>query len=77
MRNSHTQGIADFDFFYGNPGDRVVAGAWTGDGVSTPAVFRPGETTMYFRYTNSQGNADYEFSAGLADWLPVAGRLGQ
>jgi hypothetical protein len=38
-------------------------------------VFRPSNTTFYFRYTLTQGNADAQFvwhGAGM-DWLPVSG----
>ncbi len=73
FRDSHTQGIADFQFFYGNPGDRIVAGDWSGAGVDTPALFRPANQTFYFRYTNTQGVADFQLATGQAGWLPVAG----
>ncbi|MGB5730141.1 MAG: hypothetical protein WBN24_00830, partial [Acidimicrobiia bacterium] len=64
-------------FIFGDPGDRLVAGDWTGDGTFTPALFRPSNTTMYFRYTNTQGNADNQFIPipTHAAWLPVAGRM--
>ena len=60
-----------------DPSDRFVAGDWgVIDGVDTPAVFRPSNTTMYFRFTNSQGNADHQWTAGQPAWVPVAGRTG-
>jgi hypothetical protein len=46
------------------------------DGVDTPAVFRPSNTTFYFRYTNTQGNADTTLTFGQSPWLPVAGTFG-
>ena len=77
FRNSHTQGIADNEFFYGDPGDRLIAGDWgIVDGTDTPAVFRPSNTTWYFRYTNTEGIADSQFGWGASDWLPVAGTFG-
>jgi hypothetical protein len=77
FRNSHTQGNADAQFIFGDPGDRLVAGDWTGNAVFTPALFRPSNTTMYFRYTNTQGNADNEFMPipTNASWLPIAGKM--
>ena len=53
----HTPGVADSTFIFGDPGDRLVAGDWgaVGTGVDTPAVFRPGGTTFFFRHSNSQG----------------------
>jgi hypothetical protein len=77
FRNSHTQGNADNQFFFGDPGDRLVAGDWgIIGGTDTPAVFRPSTTTFYFRHANSQGNADSQFGWGSPGWLPVAGSFG-
>jgi hypothetical protein len=61
----------------GDPGDRLVAGDWgVVDGVDTPAVFRPSNTTFFFRHTNTQGNADATLVFGESPWLPVAGAFG-
>ena len=69
-------GNADGQFFFGNPGDRFVAGDWgIVDGNDTPAVFRPGNATFYFRHTNSQGPADELLQWGSGGWLPVAGEF--
>ncbi len=76
MRLTHTQGIADAEFFYGDPGDRIVAADWTGDEVDTVAIYRPSDAAFYFRYSNSAGVADHTVNWGDADWLPVAGDLG-
>jgi hypothetical protein len=76
FRNSHGQGVADHEFIFGDPGDRLMAGDWTGDGIDTPAVFRPGDITFYFRYSNTQGTADDWFSWGEPSFLPVAGHFG-
>jgi hypothetical protein len=76
FRNSHTQGVADNQFFFGDPGDRLVAGDWTGDGIDSPGLFRPGNHTVYLRYANTQGNADESKSVGSSSWLPVAGFFG-
>ena len=45
------------------------------DGEETPALFRPPDSTSYFRHTLTQGNADTQFTwhdAG-SGWLPVSG----
>lgn len=42
LRNSLTTGIADSQFDLGNPGDRVLACDWNGDGIDTPGIFRQG-----------------------------------
>ena len=71
-----TTGIADAEFYFGNPGDRFVAGDWgIIDGRDTPAVFRPSNTVFYFRHNLTQGNADSQFTwpAGNTNWIPVAG----
>jgi hypothetical protein len=39
-------------------------------------VFRPGNTTFYFRHSNTQGVADNQFALGEATYLPVAGNFG-
>ena len=74
FRNSHTQGIANAEFFFGDPDDRLVAGDWgVVDDVDTPAIFRPSLSRFFFRYTNTQGNADEEIQMGETRMLPVAG----
>ena len=75
-RNSNTTGIADNTFIYGDPGDRFVAGDWNSNGIASPGVFRPSNTTMYLRYENSQGNADASWNVGMNTWLPVSGVFG-
>ena len=59
-----------------DPGDRLVAGDWNDDGTFTPALFRPSNTTMYFRYTNTQGIADNQFIPTPTNptWLPISGQ---
>ena len=74
FRNSHTQGNAEASFIFGDPGDRLVAGDWGAvDGFDTPAVYRPADTTFYFRHTLTQGIADDTTSFGESPWLPVTG----
>jgi hypothetical protein len=80
FRNTHTIGFADVDYFFGIPDDRLVAGDWgVVDGVFTPAVFRPSNQTFFFRFTNTQGNADSQFvwpQPGAGTWRPVSGVMG-
>jgi hypothetical protein len=67
--------VADHEFIFGDPGDRLIAGDWTGDGIDTPAVFRPGNQRVYLRFSNSAGVADVEFLWGEPSSLPVAGHF--
>ena len=82
-RNTLTKGNAHNAFFFGNRGDRFVAGDWSDADISTaavkpdtPAIFRPGDATFYFRDSNSQGNATAALPFGNASFLPVAGDTG-
>jgi hypothetical protein len=62
-RETLSTGNADNEFFFGGPGDRFVAGEFLLDldkstlGYDSPAVFRPSNTTWYFKRINSQCNA--------------------
>jgi lysyl endopeptidase len=47
LRNSNSQGIADIDFFFGNPGDVPIAGDFDGDGCDTVSIYRPHEAAFY------------------------------
>ena len=76
FRNSHTQGNAEFEFFFGDPGDRFVGGDWTDNSTDTPGVFRPSQSTFYLKFANTQGNADAQFTYGSGSMLPVAGTWG-
>jgi hypothetical protein len=58
---------------YGVPTDRLVIGDWDGDGTDTVGVFRPSETTVYLRNTNTTGPADLAYFFGEAPWQPLAG----
>ncbi|MCB1246372.1 MAG: hypothetical protein KDB69_03820, partial [Acidimicrobiia bacterium] len=59
-----------------DPGDRLVAGDWNSNGQFTPALYRGSNTTMYFRYSNTQGVADHQWSGGQSSWIPVSGATG-
>ena len=75
FRLNHTQGIADAEFVYGDPGDRLVAAAWTG-GADSVGLFRPSNCTVFLRYDNTQGTADETHIYGPRTGLPVAGEFG-
>ena len=47
LRNSNTQGIADYEFFFGNPGDVPLIGDWNGDGKDTVSIYRQSEGRVY------------------------------
>ena len=77
--NTLTTGIADSDFFYGNPGDQIITGSWAEDptkGPDTVGLFRPSNGRFYLRFENSQGNANVDFAYGNVDMTGVAGDFG-
>ena len=72
-------GVADAQFIFGNPADRLVAGKWAQAGnlsKDTVGVFRPSTRTIYLKFSNSQGVADVSFPYGSASMWPVAGNFG-
>jgi hypothetical protein len=74
FRQTHTTGAADAEFFYGIPGDRLIAGDWgVVDGRYTMGIYRPSTQITYLRYWNSLGTANLDYYHGEPDWLPVAG----
>ncbi len=78
-RNTLTTGVADNQFFYGDPGDQIIAGRWAQNpspGPDTVGIFRPSLGTFYLRFTNTQGNADVSFVYGNANMAAVAGSFG-
>ena len=56
-------GVAEFDFFFGIPGDQVFVGDWDGDGADSLGISRGGK--MYLANTNATVVADLEFWFGL------------
>jgi subtilisin family serine protease len=59
-------GAAEYDYYYGNPGDAPFMGDWDGDGIDTPGLRRDANGFVYLRHSNSQGNADIEYFYGDA-----------
>ena len=64
FRNGNSTGVAEFEFFYGDPGDVIVAGDWDGDGDDTVAVYRPGDGRFYVNLDNAPGAADHTIYVG-------------
>jgi hypothetical protein len=60
-------GVADFNFFFGTPGDEVLVGDWNDDGIDTLGINRGGH--MFLTDTNGSGGlpvpTDYDFFFGV------------
>jgi len=57
-------GAADYDYYFGNPGDKPFVGDFNGDGMSTVGLHRESTGLVYFRNSNTQGVAEFEFYFG-------------
>ena len=57
-------GSADFDFFFGNPGDTPFVGDFDGDGIDTIGLYRQSTGFVYFTNTLATGSADLLFFFG-------------
>ncbi len=57
-------GAADFDYLFGDPGDRPFTGDFDGDGVDTVGLHRESTGLVYFRNSHTQGIADASFVFG-------------
>jgi Peptidase family M23 len=57
-------GAAEYDFIFGNPGDKPFTGDFDGDGVDTVGLHRESSGFLYFRNTNTTGVADFAFFYG-------------
>ncbi len=77
-------GAADFDFFFGDPGDKPFVGDIDGDSIAEVGLHRESTGLVYFRNTLTTGIADRSFIFGdpgdiviLGDWadrdLPTVG----
>jgi len=71
--NTLRTGNADLSFFFGNPGDQILAGDWDGDGDDTVGVYRSSTGRLYLNLTNSNGAADWEGYVGSFPWIVTAG----
>ena len=66
-------GAADYDYYFGNPGDKPFVGDFNGDGIDTVGLHRESTGLVYFRNSNTQGNAEFEFYFGDPGDRLVAG----
>ena len=66
-------GPADYDYYFGNPGDKPFTGDFNGNGTTTVGLHRESTGFVYFRNTNTQGNADSQFFFGDPGDRLVAG----
>jgi hypothetical protein len=57
-------GKAEFEYYFGNPGDAPFMGDWNGDGIDTPGLRRDSNGFVYLRHSNTQGIADIEYFYG-------------
>ena len=57
-------GAAEFDYYFGNPGDKPFAGDFDADGIDTVGLHRESTGLVYFRNSHTQGIADYSFIYG-------------
>ena len=69
-------GAADFNYVFGNPGDKPFVGDFDGNGVDTVGLHRESTGFVYFRNTHTQGNANAEFFFGDPGDRLVAGDWG-
>lgn len=77
FRNTHTHGNAHDQFYFGDPGDHIVAGKWLpGATADTVGIFRPSVAWFYLRHANTQGVADQAFPYGNGTLKPVYGYFG-
>jgi hypothetical protein len=65
--------VAQYDFFFGNPGDKPFVGDFNKDGVDTVGLHRESSGYVYFRNSNTQGVADAQFFFGNPGDRLVAG----
>ena len=57
-------GVAEYDYYFGNPGDKPFTGDVDNDGIDEIGLHRESTGLVYFRLTHTQGNADVSFIFG-------------
>jgi hypothetical protein len=72
--NNGGLGVAEYAYYFGNPGDKPFVGDFNNDGTDTVGLHRESSGYVYFRNTNTQGVADFSFFYGNPGDLIVAGR---
>jgi hypothetical protein len=70
-------GAADFDFYFGNPGDKSFTGDFNNNGQDTVGLHRESTGFVYYRNTLTTGNADNDFFFGNPDDQIITGRWAQ
>jgi Tol biopolymer transport system component len=63
-KNNGGLGVAEFSYFFGNPGDKPFVGDFDGNGIETIGLHRESTGFVYFRNSHTQGVADNEFFFG-------------
>jgi hypothetical protein len=66
-------GAAEFDYYFGNPGDKPFVTDFNGNRQDTVGLHRESTGLVYFRMTHTQGVADAEFIFGDPGDRLVAG----
>ncbi len=66
-------GAADYDYYFGNPGDTPFTGDFDADSIDTVGLYRETTGLVYFRNSNTQGIAEFEFYFGNPQDRFVAG----
>ena len=67
-------GAADYDYYFGNPGDKPFVGDFNNNGQDTVGLHRESTGLVYYRNTHTQGIADYSFIYGDPGDKIIAGR---
>ncbi|GMR02886.1 MAG: hypothetical protein BMS9Abin20_1239 [Acidimicrobiia bacterium] len=77
LRNDHSEAASDVTFTFGDPGDVMLAGAWSGGlAPDTLGLYRSSNTTFYLSNDNATGAADISYVYGARNSVPIAGRFG-
>jgi hypothetical protein len=78
VRDSNTQGVADREFFFGDPGDFPLVGDFDGDGRDSVSIWRASEARVYVINElgvdgAGLGVAEYSFEFGNPGDAPFVG----
>jgi hypothetical protein len=74
--NNAGLGAAEYDYIFGNPGDKPFTGDFNGDNIDTIGLHRESTGLVYFRQTHTQGTADTQFFFGNPGDRLIAGDWG-
>ncbi len=70
-------GAADYDFYFGNPGDKAFTGDFNNNGQDTVGLHRESTGFVYYRNTLTTGIADNDFFYGDPADQIITGRWAQ